>query len=44
MKKYKVISLDLDGTLVDSNKEIPKANKEAGIIRSSQRYAAAIDP
>ena len=29
MKKYKAISLDLDGTLVDSNKEIPKANKEA---------------
>ena len=29
MKKYKAISLDLDGTLVDSNKEIPEANREA---------------
>lgn len=29
MKKYKAISLDLDGTLMDSNKQLPEANKEA---------------
>lgn len=28
-KKYRAIALDLDGTLTDSNKQLPKENKEA---------------
>lgn len=28
-KKYRAIALDLDGTLTDSNKQLPQKNKEA---------------